>query len=77
MIQKSRAIGNYFPIETAPLTGKAIRLLLKDGFGTYSFEPAVWDKKAKQWANARSGKIITPEVIGWSQMKETHYGTKA
>ena len=77
MIEASKARGNYYPMETAPLTGKAVRLLLKDGYGTYPFEPAGWDKKIKRWVNAKTGKPIMPKIMGWSQIKGIAYGAKA
>lgn len=63
-------------MESAPLTGKAIRLLLKDGFGTYPFEPVKWDKKKQKWVNALSYVPIATVAVGWSQMKGINYGQK-
>jgi hypothetical protein len=68
-MQATKARGNWYDIETAPLTGKAVRLLLKDSYGTYPFEPAGYDKKQGRWVNAKTGKPIMPEIIGWSSLK--------
>jgi hypothetical protein len=69
------ARGNWYDLATAPKTGKAIRLRLRDGMGEYGFEPAAWDKKQKAWVNARNGKEIIVLATGWMQLQgRSHYG---
>lgn len=47
---------NYWSdISTAPLTGKAVRLLMRDGFGTFPFAPAGWDKKKTEVGQRKDG----------------------
>lgn len=60
--------GAWQDMSTAPKDGTAIRLLLKDGFGEYPFEPCEWD--GKSWVNYKSGKVISPKVIGWMHLSE-------
>lgn len=70
----------YRSIDSAPKNGKAVRLLLRDGFGEYPFEPCKWDEQKNSWVNAKTGSRIVNTPIGWSTMsphKEVDYGEKA
>lgn len=69
----------YRNMESAPLTGKPVRLLLKDWFGDYPFSPCKWDTAKKRWINARSGADIAVAPIGWLPLKSNQaveYGTQ-
>lgn len=56
-------------MESAPKTGKAIRVRLRDSMGEYAFEPAAWDKGKQKWVNAGTGTEIVVPVNGWVPLK--------
>lgn len=75
----TKAKGNYLPIETAPKTGRAIRLCLRDGFGTYPSMAVKWSKEKQNWVNAASGAEILPLAVGWTELSDgqrVEYGSQ-
>ena len=69
-------MAEYRRIETAPKTGKHIRINLNDGYGQHGFEPAMWGREKECWVNAKTGTPLAGKAVGWKPAGE-HTKTRA